>query len=1540
MRRKLSVLFIMILASLNVMAYDFSAENEDGKTLYYNITSTSLKTAEVTSNPDDLYDGDIVIPATAADNNVVYSVTGIADRAFENCTELTSVVIDESVTRIGNFAFKGCEELTSIIVPNVTISFGTNILENCTSLVSFDVPRYMTSIPEAFFKGCTSLTTITTTNSLISISWQAFEGCTALTSASFVIPGSVVSIGYSAFKGCTGLTSVTIPSGVMKIDNDTFKNCTNLSIVTLPNTLNEIKSYAFRDCVSLETINFPTSLTRIGIYAFSGCTSLETVDMSLSGVNYIDEYAFEGCTMLDELIFSNTISYLGAYAFGNCTELSYVEIPRSMTTIGAQAFIGCSGLEEVILPSTTISIGAEAFKDCSNLEVLRCYAKIPPMAGSNNCFEGVPTDMMVYVPCSAIETYMSMTPWNQFTIWCDPNINIVVDVAPNESCGYINGDGDFTTDETVTLIATPRPHYVFVNWTEDDEVVSTSPMYSFVALEDRFLTANFEFESYDIVALAEPAAYGRALGGGEYQYGDVARLEAYPNEHYEFYSWTENDSVVCNEPTYRFTVPYARTLVAHFEPMVYNVTTSLNIADAGETTGDGDYVYNTPVTVTTTGYEHYNFSCWKEYGEVVSTNQTYTFNIDRNRNLVATYIPDDFEIIADVLEEETGTVEGAGIYPYHTIATLVATPAEHYHFAGWLENDTIIVSTDATYSFQVTGNRYLTAVFELNNYIVTASSNMPGMGVVYGQGTYPAGTRVTMSVYPYIHSIFNYWTENGEIVTSSPSFSFNIESNRNFVANFSVEDNHHWIPNNTLYPYTMMLTCVVQIDGEDITSNQYEVGAFCGDEVRGSQRAQFVNSTGRFLVYMTIYGNNDDQITFKLYDHESNTVLDLECLSTITFVQDQFIGTTNDPYILNFVSELFITVNANPTSYGTVTGSGPCNFGDEITVTATANPGYTFYNWTENGNVVSTNSVYTFIAEGSRALTANFGVGNHWIPVTTPQTMDLMGVIEICGVEQRNDSLEVGAFCGNIVRGSQMPLYIESIDRYIVLMTIYGNDGEELTFKLYDHRTGLESEYVAGQTLTFLHNTAAGTVLDPYVLNFAPAVEITAVAMPDFAGTVTGAGMYQVGSEVTLVATGTDNYAFVNWSVNGNIVSTEPVYTFTASESVNFVAHFDHGQNTDLVEGWNWYSTYIEMNGIDGLGMIKDRLAGKATYIRSSTQYIEYANNEWNGTLTRIVNEKMYSINMTEDYTLSIHGIIADPNNHPITLAKGWSWIGYPVHEELEINEALSNLHATTGDVFKSMENYAEYNDSTGWVGSLTTLVPGQGYMYNNCGNTAKSFIYHTADTNQRSNRFNANVTTKDNHWVPNVHKYPFNMCVTAIIKLDGYDQSDKSFEVGAFNNGECRGSARPIFVEQLNRYLTFITVYGDDDDEIIFKLYDTSTGEVISEQAENIIYFSTNMMVGSSTNAYELEFNNMLNVDNNNIFVGIYPNPSKIGEGVLLTTSTENSKVLVFNALGTMIYETTFNDEVRLNCFPQSGVYFIKVMTSIGEAYRKIIID
>ena len=67
-----------------------------------------------------------------------------------------------------------------------------------------------------------------------------------------------------------------------------------------------------------------------------------------------------------------------------------------------------------------------------------------------------------------------------------------------------------------------------------------------------------------------------------------------------------------------------------------------------------------------------------------------------------------------------------------------------------------------------------------------------------------------------------------------------------------------------------------------------------------------------------------------------------------------------------------ISVSSNPASGGSVTGGGTYQQGQSCTVHATANTGYTFTNWTENGVQVSSNENYTFTVTENRTLIARF----------------------------------------------------------------------------------------------------------------------------------------------------------------------------------------------------------------------------------------------------------------------------------------------------------------------------------------------------------------------------------------------------------------------------------------------------------------------------------------------------------------------------------------------------------------------------------------
>ena len=223
--------------------------------------------------------GDLEIPATMDDCPVLR----IGEKAFEECSKLTSVTIPSSVTSIGKYAFSYCSGLTSVAMPDSVMSIGESAFYGCTSLtgvyitdlekwcgISFPdpssnplryahnlylngtlvreltIPGSVSHIGDRAFGYCESLTSVTIGNGVKSFGWGTFNDCKVL--ASVTIPGSVTSIAYSAFQGCSGLTSVTIPDGVTSIEDHAFEGCSGLKSVTIPNSVTSIGEFAFYDC--------------------------------------------------------------------------------------------------------------------------------------------------------------------------------------------------------------------------------------------------------------------------------------------------------------------------------------------------------------------------------------------------------------------------------------------------------------------------------------------------------------------------------------------------------------------------------------------------------------------------------------------------------------------------------------------------------------------------------------------------------------------------------------------------------------------------------------------------------------------------------------------------------------------------------------------------------------------------------------------------------------------------------------------------------------------------------------------------------------------------------------------------------------------------------------------------------------------------------------------------------------------------------------------------------------------------------------------
>jgi uncharacterized repeat protein (TIGR02543 family) len=129
----------------------------------------------------------------------------------------------------------------------------------------------------------------------------------------------------------------------------------------------------------------------------------------------------------------------------------------------------------------------------------------------------------------------------------------------------------------VSVTATAKTDYEFVNWTVDIEVVSEEATFTYtMPAADTILTANFkklaeEPTKYSLTLLANPPEGGTAIDNtntGPYEAGAEVSLTATANTGYEFVNWTEGETVISTSATFTYTMLEANTtLTANFNKL-------------------------------------------------------------------------------------------------------------------------------------------------------------------------------------------------------------------------------------------------------------------------------------------------------------------------------------------------------------------------------------------------------------------------------------------------------------------------------------------------------------------------------------------------------------------------------------------------------------------------------------------------------------------------------------------------------------------------------------------------------------------------------------------------------------------------------------------------------------------------------------------------------------------------------------------------------------------------------------------------------------
>ena len=329
-------------------------------------------------------------------------VTDIAERAFEDCTELKEVVFPQNLRKIGKMAFKGCKSLRSIAIPkNVTV-----IRDSC-------------------FYGCENLEYVTLLEVEI-IESNSFANCKKL--RSIRTSSTLKSIGKNAFENCETLTSINLFAA--SVDTYAFAECKAMTTVKM--STKEISEGCFRNCLQLKEIDLK-NIEIIGNNAFKGCESL--VEVQLPAIRVLGHSVFCDCKKLKEVTLSSSVKIMGCGIFYGCSSLETFDWPSSIRKIPDSTF-AFSGLKRITNPTSVYSIGNKAFYWSKFFE-LESYSNLEEIGES--AFENsrmnkimIPANVKV-IHKKAFDTKESYHWWSKE--WLEPiNISLIENVVIPPSC--------------------------------------------------------------------------------------------------------------------------------------------------------------------------------------------------------------------------------------------------------------------------------------------------------------------------------------------------------------------------------------------------------------------------------------------------------------------------------------------------------------------------------------------------------------------------------------------------------------------------------------------------------------------------------------------------------------------------------------------------------------------------------------------------------------------------------------------------------------------------------------------------------------------------------------------------------------------------------------------------------------------------------------------------------------------------------------------------------------------------------------------------
>lgn len=220
------------------------------------VTETNAKAGKepiinTAANPASDFTYDVV------DNSSI-TITGYVGSSSQ--VEIPDTIDGKPVNRLADSAFANTSEISSICIPASVKHIAENAFSRCDGLLEFNV-----SGDNAFFSSQDGVLYNKDKTTLV-----AFPGGVAGT---FTVPETVTKIDHYAFYYCYELTNVNMYNNITSIGDYAFSYCWNLKSISLSYTLTTLGKEALSYNLHLTSIYLPKSITSIGENALLGAQS-------------------------------------------------------------------------------------------------------------------------------------------------------------------------------------------------------------------------------------------------------------------------------------------------------------------------------------------------------------------------------------------------------------------------------------------------------------------------------------------------------------------------------------------------------------------------------------------------------------------------------------------------------------------------------------------------------------------------------------------------------------------------------------------------------------------------------------------------------------------------------------------------------------------------------------------------------------------------------------------------------------------------------------------------------------------------------------------------------------------------------------------------------------------------------------------------------------------------------------------------------------------------------------------------------------------